>query len=95
MHRVVRLVDVDGLGDRHPARPARQPEHLGAVALGVEEVAADRARVVDDPLDAVAVGPQAPMEVAKVVEARDPHRDLLDEMRVVSPRGRPRISAIS
>src|SRR5215470_9096626 len=37
--RLVRLLDVDRVGDGHPARTPCQPEHLGAVALGIEEVA--------------------------------------------------------
>jgi hypothetical protein len=60
------LLDVDRIGRRHPARPAGHPEHLGAVALGVEEVAADGACVVDDALDAVALGHQPAAEGAKV-----------------------------
>src|SRR5215468_6505588 len=80
---LVRLLDVDGVGDGHPTRTPRQPEHLGAVALGIEEVAADRTRVVDDVLDAIAFGAEAPVEVAEIIERRHTHRDLLDQVRIV------------
>src|SRR5215813_10100751 len=80
--RLVGLLDVDGIGDGHPARTARQPKDLGAVALGIEEVAADRARVVDHVLDAIALGAETPVEVAEIVERLHPHRDLLDQVRI-------------
>src|ERR1051325_1478937 len=82
-HDVVRLLDVDGIRDGHPARPARQPEHFRAIAFGIQEVAADRARVVHDALDAVALGAQPAVKGAEIVEALAAHRDLLDEVGVL------------
>src|SRR3989449_7752616 len=81
-HGIIGLLDVDGLHGWHPAGSARDPEHLGAIALGVEEVAADGAGVVDDALDAIAVGDQAPAKAPQVVEGGHPHGDLLDQMRI-------------
>src|SRR5499427_6545548 len=80
---LVRLLDVDGIGDGHPAWTSRQPEHFGAVALGIQEVAADGARVVDHVLDAIALGAETPVEVAEIVECLHAHRDLLDQVRIV------------
>src|SRR2546428_796534 len=68
----VRLADVDGAPRRHPARPAGDPEHFRAAALGVEEVATDADGVIDDALDAIALGHQAAVQDAQVVEARSP-----------------------
>src|SRR6185436_11808823 len=79
----VGLLDVDRVRGGHPARPAGDPEDLRSIAFGIEEVAADGAGVVDDPLDAIALGHQATAEGAQVVEAVHAHGDLLDEPRAV------------
>src|SRR5438552_12925762 len=52
-HRLVGLLDDDGLHRGHPTGSARDPEHLGAIPLGVEEVAAAGAGVIDDTHDAI------------------------------------------
>src|SRR5262249_50900519 len=48
-----------------------------------QEVASDRARVVDHVLDAIAFGAEPPVEVAEIIERRHTHRDLLDQVRIV------------
>src|SRR5881397_4075153 len=47
-HRLVGLMDVDRIRGGHPAGPAGEPEHLRAIAFGIEEVATDGAGMVDD-----------------------------------------------
>src|SRR5438034_11560515 len=76
-HRLVGLLDVDGLHRGHPTGSARDPEHLGAIPLGVEEVAADGAGVVDDALAAIAVGKHAPAKGPQLVAGRHAHEDPL------------------
>ena len=75
------------VGTQH-GRPGH-PEHLGAIALGIEEVTADGAGVVGDDVDLVPLGHEPPVEGAEVVEAPDPQGDLVDQMRI----GRGRTAA--
>src|SRR5262249_50805193 len=66
-----------------PAACPGDPEPPRRIGPRFEEVAADRARVVDDVLDAIALRPQPPVERAQVVEAGRAHGDLLDQVGVV------------
>src|SRR5262245_53410183 len=88
-YHIVGLVDVDRIRGWHPAGTPRHPEDFGPISFGIEEVAADRAGVIDDVLDAIALGDQAPVEDAEIVETGHPHRDLLDQMRVLHARSSP------
>src|SRR5262249_48604320 len=71
----------------HPAGAAREPEDLGAVALGIEEVAADRARVGHDVVDLATRVDDAAIELAHVVERADAQGDLLDQVGILGGLG--------
>src|SRR5262249_14000267 len=85
-YHIVGLVNIDRIRGGHPAGTSRHPEDFGPISFGIEEVAADRAGVIDDVLDAIALGDQAPVEDAEIVETGHPQRDLLDQMRVLRAR---------
>src|SRR6266576_2973894 len=71
-HCVVRLIDIDRMRDRHPARSAGHPKYFRAIAFGIEVVTAERADVIHQRVDAQTCGDQATMERAKIIKRRDP-----------------------
>src|SRR3954464_11743938 len=91
--RSVALLEVDRDRYRHPALAAGDPEHLGTIAFGIVEVAADGARVVDHALNAIARAHQAAVELAHVVERGATKRDLLDQLRFIDTWSMRRSSA--
>src|SRR5439155_23064990 len=86
---LVWLLQINRIGVRHPARMASDPENFSTVSLGVEEVAANRATMVSNPVDAIALGYQAAVKCAQIVKGRDAHGVLVDEMRIVALRASP------
>src|SRR5262249_25044462 len=72
------LFEVYGIGVRHPARPAGDPEHFSTVVLRVKEVATNCTAVVGDPIDAIALCNQTAVKRTQIIEGSDTHRDLVD-----------------